>query len=966
MDELFETIRESLLPEAWSKAVSLARNGKLDLQRAGDEVTVFVKQPGTNVARVVNLWPEDVDWKCDCGSPDDPCFHVAAAVIAAKHQKEEGRGGRPAAVKVGYYFFDEGYDLSFVRKFMGGAYNLVDLSKSLSGIVNGRIEGPDVVASKEDLACDIILDTYSKHTPPQRTIRKLFSELRGHERVFLDGKKIKIWTEQRGHLLRLERLGGEIRLKLSQDLRIEKVFRNGACICKDGLFLTPVSKLSADEAEYLESSPKFGTKDIHYLTSEILPKFRTKIAIDRASIELPEATKFDLSLHVQSKMKNGTISVYTFLTYGYPAIARVTNSKLECLHSGIVPVRNKEMEVQLRDKLNRQMGLTLNEEFELNGDQALNFISDLENLKIPFQIEHPLHFKSLGKVTPRLSWESGLPSLEFTNFGSASSRAELSEQHFMNAWNSEANYVSLTTGGWAQMPGKWMDEHKDILLTLLQAKKDYGAIPKCLQLEAAEFCSKIGIPAPESFTELRNSIERLSIKDCGLPDDLTADLRAYQKEGFRWLSGLKNLGLGALLADDMGLGKTLQALSIVDTETLVVAPYSVIYSWKDQAKLFRPSLRINLYHGPGRKLNSDTDLTITTYGTLRSDASLLHDKEWNLVIFDEAQALKNPKSKGYLASRKLKALSKIAMTGTPVENNLEDLWSQFSIINPGLLGSQKSFFEHYVNPISKGYNGQLSQLKKRIRPFILRRKKDQVAKDLPERTVSLLYSTLSPEEKTIYDALLQTTRHEVKEMLEKNESVFSILERLLRLRQIACHPGLVPSLNYKGPSAKLELLTEKISEVISAGHKSLVFSQWTGFLDLISDEFDVNNIPFLRLDGKTKNRGELVESFQKKEGPPVFLISLKAGGVGLTLTEADHVFIMDPWWNPAAEEQAADRAHRIGQTKPVLVNKLITTGTLEEKILDLQKRKSSLSQSVLSESSVVKNLSKEDLLELLQ
>jgi SNF2 family DNA or RNA helicase len=436
-----------------------------------------------------------------------------------------------------------------------------------------------------------------------------------------------------------------------------------------------------------------------------------------------------------------------------------------------------------------------------------------------------------------------------------------------------------------------------------------------------------------------------------------------------WLSFLRDAGLGALLADDMGLGKTLQALCIMEGKTLVVAPTSVLHNWADEIMHFRPDQAFCVYHGPARRLDPEAAITLTTYAILRLDIEELRRRDWDTVVLDEAQSIKNPDSQSAKAANQLKAHFRLALTGTPVENRLEELWSQMNFINPGFLGSRRDFDRRYAKPIGGGDQEAAAHLRQRLRPFLLRRLKREVAPELPPRTDMALYCELREEERALYDAINAATREEVLAKLSAGGSVLEALEVLLRLRQAACHPALVPGQaerHGERDSSKLELLLDRLEMVLADGHKALVFSQWTSLLDLVEPQLDRAGIPYTRLDGTTRDRAGVVRGFEQESGPPVFLISLKAGGTGLNLTSADHVFLLDPWWNPAVEEQAADRAHRIGQERPVFVYRMVAENTVEERILALQEKKRSVSEIALGESGAALSITRDDLLALLR
>jgi SNF2 family DNA or RNA helicase len=398
---------------------------------------------------------------------------------------------------------------------------------------------------------------------------------------------------------------------------------------------------------------------------------------------------------------------------------------------------------------------------------------------------------------------------------------------------------------------------------------------------------------------------------------------------------------------------------------LVVAPTSVLLTWVEEMRRFRPGLRFNVYHGARRKLDPDVDVTLTTYALLRLDADRLAAENWRTVVLDEAQNIKNPDSQVAAAAFRLRADWRVALTGTPVENRLEELWSQFHYVNRGLLGGRKDFRDRYAEPIARGDIDAAERLRARIRPFILRRLKSEVAKELPPRTDMVLRCELSPEERDVYETIRAATMREVVQRLQAGGNVLAALEALLRMRQAACHSALIPGQDASG-SSKLRVLLAALGNVVAEGRKALVFSQWTSLLDLVEPHLRRAEVGFVRLDGSTRDRARVVNTFQDANGPPVLLVSLKAGGTGLNLTAADHIFLLDPWWNPAVEDQAADRAHRIGQDQPVMVYRLVATDTVEERILALQQRKRDLAAAALGGAEGAAPLSRNDLLDLLR
>ncbi|GAA3564783.1 SNF2-related protein [Kribbella ginsengisoli] len=450
-----------------------------------------------------------------------------------------------------------------------------------------------------------------------------------------------------------------------------------------------------------------------------------------------------------------------------------------------------------------------------------------------------------------------------------------------------------------------------------------------------------------------------------LPATIEAALRPYQLEGFRWLAFLWKFGLGGILADDMGLGKTLQALALIahakERENpgpfLIVAPTSVVSNWPSEAARFAPSLKVvtiaDTLRRRGQRLDEaigDADVVVTSYTLLRLDIDAYADRAWAGLVLDEAQFTKNHQSKLYQCCRRLPAPFKLAITGTPMENNLMELWSLLSITSPGLFPSPTHFDRYYVRPIEKDADAdRLARLRRRIKPLVKRRTKEQVAADLPEKQEQVLEVELHPRHRKIYQTHLQRERQKVLGLVaDFDKNRFTIFRSLTLLRQLSLHAGLVDEAHSELASAKIDALLEQLPDIIGSGHRALVFSQFTGFLELVRQRLDAEGIEYCYLDGSTSNRPAVLKKF--KDGTaPLFLISLKAGGVGLNLTEADYCFLLDPWWNPATEAQAVDRIHRIGQHKSVMVYRLIAKDTIEQKVMELKDRKAALFASVMDE-----------------
>lgn len=471
------------------------------------------------------------------------------------------------------------------------------------------------------------------------------------------------------------------------------------------------------------------------------------------------------------------------------------------------------------------------------------------------------------------------------------------------------------------------------------------------------------------------------IEPSALPIKFQGTLRNYQKAGYDWFKFLKKYHFGGCLADDMGLGKTIQTLALLQKEkeeqqamggtspSLIIMPTSLIYNWQQEAANFAPDLRVMVHTGSNRNKTAapfaDADLVITTYGVARIDTELLREFYFHYIILDESQSIKNPASKSFKAVRELKSAYRLILSGTPVENSVGDLWTQMAFLNPGLLGGHTYFQNEFVVPIEKKKDeDKAKRLQAIIKPFVLRRTKGQVATELPPKTEQTFFCEMTEEQSHLYESTKSEYRNLfISEGIER--SAIQVLQGLTRLRQLANHPKMVEK-EYQGDSGKFNNVLYTLENVLQRGHKVLIFSQFVRQLELFRKWFDKQGLTYAYLDGATKNREEVINTFRQNDDMKLFLISIKAGGVGLNLIEADYVFILDPWWNPAVEQQAIDRSHRIGQTKNVFIYKFITKDSVEEKILKLQQRKRKVAEQLITtEETFVKALTTDDIKELL-
>ncbi|TAD95062.1 MAG: DEAD/DEAH box helicase, partial [Bacteroidetes bacterium] len=498
----------------------------------------------------------------------------------------------------------------------------------------------------------------------------------------------------------------------------------------------------------------------------------------------------------------------------------------------------------------------------------------------------------------------------------------------------------LPNGEIAVIPEVWFTQYSDIF-HLMDKKNDQHLIKKhhlalVHELQDRNF-AKVDID--EKLLKLRDFEQ---IEDVPLPKNFAGELRPYQQAGYNWLQFLQKYEFGGCLADDMGLGKSVQTLVLLqdlkekgaDHASLLIVPTSLIYNWEAEAKKFTPKLKIHTYKGANRYKDTSIfrhfDLVITSYGVARLDFEILEKYYFNYLILDESQIIKNPASAISKSVKKLKAKNRLILTGTPIENSTLDLWSQMSFINPNLLGNESYFVKNFQTPIEKKNDQErLKRLYTIIKPFILRRKKNQVAKDLPEKTEQVLFCEMTESQSSKYEEIKSFYRNQILEHIEQNglnRSQIFVLQGLTKLRQIANHPKMADS-DYEGDAVKIKEAMYKLDSIVQENHKILIFSQFVKHLSIFRQALNDKKIPFAYLDGSTKDRQEQVNEFQTNDKIKVFLISLKAGGVGLNLTAADYVFLLDPWWNPAVEAQAVDRAHRIGQTHNVMIYKFIAKNT---------------------------------------
>ncbi len=957
-----------------------------------------VRAPGRVVPPTVVLYPTENEWECDCPSRVSPCEHVAASAIvlgeaqaSAETGAETGAGTGAAATapaaalgaRVGYRFAraDGGLRLGRVLVAADGA------ETPLAGTLRAQLADPARAAGLQleeaDLRADALLETGARGPLAPGKLDGLLQILTGASHVTVDGVPSGVSEEEiRPQAVLTDGPGSEVRLAISADSRVRSVVASGVALCEDegrlALHRLAEIELGGDRLQHLPVRRTFGAADFAELLTVVLPDLARRTVLDNRSARLPPVVRdleprIVLELNQLGPEAGGGIGVLPTLVYGSPPCARVDGPKLVHLR-GPVPLRDPPAERRAVERLRSELDLLPGRRTSYGPADTPRFIEKLKRWR------GDLSGGAAGVVKPNITLEPHLTLVtdgdvaagtdavrfELTFTAKSGGGAGVDATAVLRAWQEGLGIVPLAGGGWASLPAGWLQKHGQRVADLLAARQDDGHLARHALPVLAALCAELNHPPPPGIDRLAPLIAGFDrLPEAPLPADLTATLRPYQRQGVNWLAFLRGAGLGGLLADDMGLGKTLQAMCGVrradagggaDQRALQLAG-------RARALPVHHSRWPSTTAPAARSIQPPTSRSRATR-SCASTAPSSPRETWRTVVLDEAQAIKNPDSQIARAAYALPAAFRLALTGTPVENRLDELWSLMHFANRGLLGGRADFADRYGRPIADGQPGAAEALRQRMRPFLLRRLKHDVAPELPPRTDAVLRVALDEGERAVYDAVRAATQKDVLAMLETGGGVMKALEALLRLRQAACHPALVPGQS-AATSSKVEALLDALETAVAENHKALVFSQWTSLLDLIEPALARAELPFIRLDGSTRDRGDVVTRFQAEDGPPVMLVSLKAGGSGLNLTAADHVFLCDPWWNPAVEAQAADRTHRIGQTRPVFVYRLIAADTVEERILALQDSKRALMDAALADGAAATGLTKADLLALL-
>jgi superfamily II DNA or RNA helicase len=953
---LLDAIRAEAKPALWANGVKLARANAAALEKQqGKEFVFRVKPANRPVAHTVYLTPDDA-WECSCDGAFDPCEHVVAAAITLAQGGGTVATAAQTWTRLVYRFTRVEQGLTVTRELLHADGRVEPLPASLQSMVASG-QARNLQLENGDLLADRILERQWRGALPPERLHGLLGLLSTARNILLEGQPVAFTNEVMLPRVKVEDVGSEVVVTIHADPRVSEVVSPGVARCGEIVCALGETELTGPWLHALPSVRRYPAEQLGELMSRILPELAQRFPIDNHSKRLPRIDRtLEPRIELQLAQLETGLSVLPVLVYGSPPTARVDGGKLTHL-GGPLPLRNESKESKVTQQLRESMSLVPGRRTTLNGPELSRFVDQLKRWRGGLSgdarrvVGTGLSLKPLLEISSTLD-AFGVPrasfGLRFEVEGGAKDTFVTGEA-VLRAWKEGLGLVPIESGGWAPLPAAWLDTHGARVAALLEARAENGTVANHALPALAELCQQMESPPPAGLERLRPLAEGFQqLPSAVVPDGLETTLRPYQRHGVNWLAFLKLAGLGGVLADDMGLGKTLQTICALEKGSLVVCPTSVLPNWKAELARFRPSLSVNAYHGPGRSL-SDADVTLTTYALLRLDADALAAKAWRVVVLDEAQAIKNPDSQATRAAYRLNGGLKLAVTGTPLENRLEELWSLMHFTNPGLLGGRSDFNAKYAERIEAGSQEATQALRKRLAPFILRRLKKEVAPELPARSEAIRFVMLEEKERAVYDAVHAATRADVVSLLQGGGSVLKALEALLRLRQAACHVALVPGQQAK-TSSKVEALVESLVNAAADGHRCLVAE-----------------LTFSRLDGSTSNRGEIVEQFQAAGGPTVLLMSLKAGGTGLTLTAADHVFLVDPWWNPQVEAQAADRVHRIGQDKPVFVYRLVSQGTVEERILQLQDKKRALFEAALDGGvGAAGGLTREDLLGLFE
>jgi SNF2 family DNA or RNA helicase len=956
-DEFLTELRESCGPATWSQAVEFSRRDCVSVDQSGaDDIRARVFDSNLRRGFNIALYVEDFDWECNCGGKSDPCVHVVAAAIVIRRSIEQGQELPVSKKNLGllqYRFWRRDDGLKFERYIVGSDSEevlKVPLTTHMATVSTGLMAAP----TDQDYRVDIALAQERRGVLTVNTMHDLLRALVGHPHVYLDGVHFAVIAEPVGLMLEVRDEPTGVRVQGRYDDRIIEMYRNGVSRCKDGMRPIQLPSLSAEDARLVREGKWFALNQLAILETEVLPRLSEGLRVVNYSKRIRLAEQIEPRLVIEAEKVGRQISLRGVIAYGDPAMMVIRNHQVVQIDAARSVARDMDAERRLADELRRRAEIDIGTALMLSPDEAVERIQRWQaRIPSPWLTDESLdRFKNLTELKLQVRWERNRLLVESSRGDQQTQLLATTELNLMrDAKARGSNLLEMPDGKWVKIPSQWLDQHADLLDVITLADGETKKPIRASVLVAQEESFRVGIAnCPSAYPGDAVSPETWPLAKVASQPGFKAELREYQSHGAAWIDWLGREGVGGILADDMGLGKTVQVLAVIPRGSLIVVPATLIGNWLREFSRFRPDVPVRVYHGSDRRLGSSKDqITLTTYGVMRLDIETLSKTPFNMVVLDEAQLIRNPESQVANAACRLQAETRLALTGTPVENRIIDLWSLFRFVNPGLLGEQKEFSSRYASQVQDV--NRMAALHRRVKPFMLRRRKREVAPELPPKTVSHLMVDLDDDESAKYLVLREKILAMLADPEQRQKGLMSFLPLLLRMRQVCSHQGMLPENSTKN-SSKQQVLIAKVDELLAEDHRVLIFSQWTGFLDLIEEEFNQRGWKWLRIDGTTRDRMAIVDAFQSGQGAPILLVSLKAGGVGLNLTAADHVFILDPWWNPAAEEQAADRAYRIGQDKPVFVHKLIARNTIEERVIEMQQVKRELYEMAIEGGSV--------------
>ena len=979
----FETLRKSAATGIWSQGVRAARvpSAVVVEGRTADEVVARVRPVGDAGAPTVTLYLTDEEWTCDCGSPVDPCVHVVTVAVAVHQGVAETVAALPPSPReatataaprteqategrrrLGYLLQSDPQGLTLSRTLVAPDGTSTPLRASLNH-PGARTLVRELMLRDQDLTLDRLIGSALGRYRVGPTQAAVLAALDGAPNVQLDGQAIAVLTDPLLPVVHVVDVHDGVAVEINRPQEFNCAVGTGLGLAASVLRPLGETELSGLRWDKLPNVRQYRSHQYGELVTRVLPQLQKRMEVNIDTQRLPGLTRrVPPSVAFDIRTEGDTLVVVAHIVYGTPALARVEHNQLVQFGTS-APRRDLAAETTLMHQLREELDLLVERPFHLQGIDAARFSQRLQS----WQRQHATASEQIiaqtnVELVPEVSYVDDKLCVDFVT----QTPGELTKAPadvVLRAFEEGFEQIPLSNGQWGALPKAWLHTNGAWLGDILSMQNRNLELTPAARVSLVQFCLDTNRALPSTlmpYAALLND----GIPEAVLPQDFCAELRSYQRLGTNWLSAIKSANLGAILADDMGLGKTIQALGVVAGRALVVCPRSVMHNWINEAGRFRPALPTNVYHGPNRQLRDGDALAVTTYALLRQDIELLKQVHFDTVILDEAQAIKNCTSQVAQAAYALNADFRLVLTGTPIENRLEELFSLMHFANPGLLGSPSRFKARFSEPIALGNTAAAQRLRRLLSPFLMRRKRDDVLDDLPPRTDAVIWVELEESERQVYEHLAHLARSLAAHAAAGQSRYFAALEALLRLRQAACHLGLLPDRNEIG-SSKIDCLVDMLEEVIDEGHRALVFSQWTSLLSKIEPALSARSIEFSRLDGQTRDRQSVVNQFQSSSGPPVLLASLQAGGTGLNLTGADHVFLIDPWWNPAVEDQATSRAHRMGQTRPVCVYRLVAKDTVEERILMLQQRKRNLG-TLLDDAQPEAALSQQELLDLIR